>query len=62
MSSIVGYLTMAPVASWLFDCPRVMAVIDWRVGLNVGWAAINTTEAPNGTETLCFSVLAADVS
>jgi hypothetical protein len=55
MSSIVGYLTMAPVESWPFDCPRVMAVIDWRVGLDVGWAAIDTAEAPNARETYVWA-------
>ena len=51
MSSIVGYLTLTPVEGWPFDWPRVMAVVDCRMGLDVGWAAIDTAETPKARQT-----------
>jgi hypothetical protein len=51
MSSIVGYLTLASVESWRFDWPRVMAVVDCRMGLDVGWAASDTAHTPNARQT-----------
>lgn len=51
MSSIVGYLTLARVESWPFDWPPLMAVVDCRIGLDVGWAAIDAAETPNARQT-----------
>jgi hypothetical protein len=49
MSSIVGYL--APVERWPFDWLRMMGVIDCRMGLDVGWAAIDAAETPTARQT-----------
>ena len=51
MSSIVGYLTLAPIKRWSFDWPPVIAVVDCRMGLDVGWAASDTAETPNASQT-----------
>jgi hypothetical protein len=60
MSSIVGYLTLARVESWPFDWPPLMAVVDCRIGLDVGWAAIDAAETPNARQTHAWVTYSVD--
>jgi hypothetical protein len=50
MSSIVGYLTLAPIKRWSFDWRPVIAVVDCGMVLDVGWAA-SEAETPNASQT-----------
>jgi hypothetical protein len=51
MSSMVGYLTLAPIKRGSFDWPPVIAVVYRRMGRAVGWAASDTAETPNASQT-----------